>query len=137
MMSTVVATMANETACPMVAQDFARSPGQRRLFPLVELGSLPTTHGAVIRENIQYLHERLLGETLAANDPEIEATFNLFSETWQARKDAGKGPDVSSDSEFCIQEGPVNQVTTDPNQTLRSWAVVINYLLRDYRFIHE
>ncbi len=137
MMSTVVVTMANETACPMVAQDFGRAQAQRRLFPLVGLNSLPTTHAGAIRSNIQYLHERLLGENLPINDPEIDATFNLFNDTWLARIDAGQGPDISSDTELCLLENAVNPVTSDPNQTLRSWAVVINYLLRDYRFIHE
>jgi len=137
MMSTVVTTMANETSCAMVAQDFGRQQTQRLLFPHVELTSLPTTHGEAVRSNIQYLHMQLLGETLPSDDPEIDATFNLFSETWQARIDAGKGASISSETELCILENTVNPVTSDPNQTLRSWAVVINYLLRDYRFIHE
>ena len=63
--------------------------------------------------------------------------FNLFSETWQARIDAGKGDAISSGTELCILENAVDPVTSDPTQTLRSWAVVVNYLLRDYRFIHE
>ena len=137
LMSTVVTTMANETACPMVAQDFGRPQEQRLLFPHVELGSLPTTHSGAIRSNIQYLHERLLGENLLLDDPEIDASFNLFSETWQARIDAGKGPNISSETELCILENAVNPVTSDPGQTLRSWAAVVNYLLRDYRYIHE
>ena len=137
MMSTVVMAMANETSCPMVAQDFGRAQEQRLLFPHVEIESLPTTHSLAVRSNIQYLHEHLLGETLALDDPEIDATFNLFSETWQARIDAGKGPNISSQSELCILENATNPVTSDPNQTIRSWAAVVNYLLRDYRFIHE
>ncbi|MBT8147193.1 MAG: DUF1588 domain-containing protein, partial [Gammaproteobacteria bacterium] len=137
MMSTVVVAMANETSCAMVAQDFGRSQEQRLLFPQVELSSLPTTDSGAIRSNIQYLHERLLGEAVALDDPEIDATFSLFSEIWQARIDAGKGPEISSETELCILENATNPVTSDPNQTLRSWVAVVNYLLRDYRFIHE
>jgi len=137
MMSTVVTVMANETSCPMVAQDFGRPQEARLLFPYVELSSLPTSHGDSIRTNLQYLHERLLGESLALDDPEIEATFMLFTETWQARMAAGKGAGISSETELCILENAINPVTTDSDQTLRSWAVVLNYLLRDYRFIHE
>lgn len=137
MMSTVVAAMANETACVITAEDFGRPAQSRLLFPHVELGNLPTGNTAPILSNIQYLHERLLGESLATDHPEILTTFELFSDTWQARIDAGKGPQVNSPDEVCLFENASNPVTSDPNQTLRSWAVVINYLLRDYRFIHE
>jgi len=137
MMSTVVVTLANEAACAMVAQDFGRPLEQRYLFPYAQLSDLPTTNAAAIRSNIQYLHERLLGEPLVEGDPEIDASFELFETTWQARIDAGKGSNISSGTELCLLEQTVNPVTTDSNQTLRSWAAVINYLLRDYRFIHE
>lgn len=137
MMSTVMVTLANEASCAMTAQDFGRPQAQRLLFPYVELDTLPTGGESLIRENIRYLHQRLLGEELSANDPEIDASLSLFTLTRQARIDAGKGPAVSNDSELCLLEGLVNPVTSDPNQTLRSWAALLNYLMRDYRFIHE
>ena len=103
-----------------------------------------------IRKTLRYLQEEhlLVSESVKysikrtnnveePDDPEIDATFNLFSETWQARIDAGKGDAISSGTELCILENAVDPVTSDPTQTLRSWAVVVNYLLRDYRFIHE
>ena len=137
LMSTVVSTMANETACPMVAQDFGRSRSQRYLFPEVELSYLPTTHPSDIQRNIQHLHNAMLGEELPLNDPEIMATFDLFKAAWQARIDGKKGASVSSSTELCLMENASNPVTVDANQTLRAWAVVVNYLMRDYRFIHE
>lgn len=137
LMSAVVATMANEAACPMVAQDFAISKNQRKLFPLVDLANLPTTNPTAIRTNIQYLHSRMLGENLALNDPEITATYNLFNSVWLARLQKGKGATVNSNSELCISENAKTMVTSDSFQTLRSWVAVINYMLRDYRFIHE
>ena len=137
LMSTVVTAMANETSCAIVAQDFGKTQNQRLLFPIVELNTLPTTSPTAIRSTIQYLHDRLLGENLETNDAEIEATFTLFSDTWTARVNAGKSSAVSSETELCLFENAQNPVTDDPNQTLRSWAVVVNYLLRDYKFIHE
>ena len=137
MMSTVVVTMANETSCAMVAQDFGRPIEQRYLFPHVQLDDLPTTSEAAIRANIQHLHDRMLGEILTSNDAEIDATYELFVATWQARVAAEKGSNISSTSELCLLEFTENPVIVDPNQTLRSWAAVLNYLLRDYRFIHE
>lgn len=137
LMSSVVTAMANEMACPITAQDFAITQAQRLLFPFVELSSLPTTNPSAIRSNIQYLHSRLLGEELAIDDPEIEATFSLFQQIWTARMAAQKSEHISNDTELCILDDGGSYIESDPNQTLRSWAVVVNYMLRDYKFIHE
>jgi len=137
LMSTVVTTMANEASCPITAQDFGRGASQRYLFPHVELTSLPTNAETAIRTNIQHLHSTLLGEELALGAAEIDASYALFEAVWNARKAAGKGPSVISESEICITENVSNPVLSDPNQTLRSWAALVNYMLRDYKFIHE
>ena len=137
LMSTVVAAMANETSCPIVANDFSKTQGDRNLFTAVELGSTPNSDPAAIRANIQLLHERLWGESLPINHPEVDATFKLFDAIWSARITAGKAAAVSSASELCRFENVENPIRLDPNQTLRSWAAVINYMLRDYKFIHE
>jgi len=107
------------------------------LFTEVELSTLPTTNPTAIRNNIQYLHNQLLGEDLDSDDTEIDASYSLFVDTWNARIAAGKGAAVISASEICIFENVDDPIESDPNQTLRSWAVVVNYLLRDYKFIHE
>ncbi len=137
LMSTVVTAMANEVSCPITAQEFGLSQSQRKLFPFVELTSLPTNSETAIRSNIQHLHSALLGEELAINDAEIDASFDLFSAIWNARLAANKGSSVTSETEVCIADNVVNPVLVDPNQTLRSWAAVINYMIRDYKFIHE
>lgn len=137
LMSSVVTTMANEVSCPITAQEFGLSQSQRKLFPYVQLNSLPTNSETAIRTNIQHLHSALLGEDFGINDPEIDATYGLFSAIWNARLAAGKGPSVNSETELCITENVSNPVLTDPNQTLRSWAAIVNYMIRDYKFIHE
>jgi len=137
LMSTVVAAMANETSCPIVSNDFSKPQSERTLFTAVELGSTPNSDPAAIRANIQLLHERLWGESLPINHPEVDATFKLFDAIWSARITAGKSSVVSSASELCRFENVANPIRLDPNQTLRSWAAVINYMLRDYKFIHE
>lgn len=137
LMSTVVTTMANETACSITNLDFTRSQENRLLFPFVELGSTPSNAQVAIRNNIHYLHEQLLGEQLELDSIEVDATYALFTEILNARQAANKPSAVSSATELCIFENVPNAIQNDPNQTLRSWAVVINYLMRDYRFIHE
>lgn len=137
LMSTVVTTMANEVSCPITSQEFGLSQSQRKLFPFVELNNLPTNSESAIRNNIQHLHSTLLGEELAINDPEIDASYDLFAAVWNARIAANKGASVVSASEICITDNVANPVLTDPNQTLRSWAAIVNYMIRDYKFIHE
>lgn len=43
---------------------------------------------AAIKQNIQYLHQRILREELPIDDPEIERTYTLFYETWQEGTEA-------------------------------------------------
>jgi hypothetical protein len=137
LMSTVVTAMANETACSIVNLDFTRQQESRILFPFVELASTPSNASVAIRNNIQFLHKQLLGEQLALDSTELDASYALFSEILNSRQAANKPSAVSRDTELCILENVPNAIKNDPNQTLRSWAAVINYLMRDYRFIHE
>ncbi len=137
LMRAVVTTMANETSCAIAAKDFAIPRAQRKLFTEVELTSLPTNSATAIRSNIQRLHSVLLGEELASNDSEITATYNLFNSVWQGRINIKKNATVSSSTEICLWENVQQAVSSDANQTLRAWAAVINYMLRDFKFIHE
>ncbi len=137
LMSTVVTAMANETSCPMVNADFSRPQSQRKLFTEVELSSTPDSDPGGIIANIQLLHEKLLGEALPTNDIEIQSTYELFETTWEARIASGQSSQVSTLDNICIFENVDNPIQTDSNQTLRTWAVVVNYLMRDYKFIYE
>ncbi len=137
LMSSVVTAMANETSCSIVNNDFSKPQSERKLFPLVELTTLPAVSAGSIKVNIQHLHQQLLGEALSIDSPELAATFDLFVAVRDARLAARKGAAVSSSSEVCILENVDNPISSDPNQTLRSWAAVVNYMMRDYRFIFE
>ncbi len=137
LMSTVVTTMANEASCSIVNNDFSKQQDQRKLFPYIELTTLPESSEIALRTNMQYLHKVLLGEDLTLDSAEIGATYELFTAVRAARLASGKSAAVSSPVELCIFENIVNPINTDPNQTLRSWAAVINYMMRDYRFIYE
>lgn len=137
LMSAVVTAMANEVSCSAVNNDFSKAQNQRKLFPFVELTSLPSVEESAIRQNIQYLHLQLLGEEINADSIEVDASFELFAAIRQARIAAGKTSVVSTQAEVCVVENIANPIVTDANQTLRSWAAVLNYLMRDYRFIYE
>lgn len=137
LMSSVTTAMANETACSIVNNDFSKPAAERKLFPYVELASLPTNSASAIRQNMQHLHDVMLGEDLDLNDPELSASVELFESLWEYRQSAGKSNVVSTADEICIFENVENPIPTDGFQTLKSWAGLINYLMRDYRFIYE
>jgi hypothetical protein len=140
LMSTVVERMALETACEIVVRDFTLPKAQRSLFTKVEVTDRPDDSTAItrIRSNIRHLHERLLGETLAAGDAEVDRAYALFTEVWSERMAQGKGTNLRWGSGYCpIDFDVTGYVDTDPNQTLRSWIAVTIYLLSDYRFLHE
>lgn len=137
LMSSVVSAMANEASCPIVVQDFSKPQSQRILFTEVQMSTTPQNGEQAIRENIQYLHAHLLGEELASNSTEVSATYNLFYNIWESRIASGKGDSYISVDEICLDEAIDVEIDSDPQQVLRPWIAVINYMLRDFRFIHE
>lgn len=78
--------MAVEIACQSVATDLALPKEARKLFPYVDITTLPTTQDGqfdnsaleIIKQNIQYLHSHLLNENLDTSDPELLFTYQLF-----------------------------------------------------------
>lgn len=150
LISSVGQVMANEMACRLTAFDFTkRDKAARHLFTKIDPEEMPesaghTVDGAVanIKANIQYLHEILLDEKLELGDPEIERTYQLFLDTWHELSQAGdKGlvfqcsgrVDPETGKELPKEE----QVTDDPNFTIRSWMAVTTYLLSDWRFLYQ
>ncbi|SVD13179.1 uncharacterized protein METZ01_LOCUS366033, partial [marine metagenome] len=101
----------------------------------------------LIKENIQYLHLRLLGEELALDDPELEATYALFYETWQEGKaalDAGDETNwmqwrCQANYDFWTRQVLPNEhrLRQDPTFIIRAWMATMTYLLSDYRFFYE
>jgi len=96
-----------------------------------------------IRRNIQHLHERILGEKLDINDPEIERTYQLFVKTWRELH-AAANTDLPYECEGrwdretgAALMGAQIQVTDDRYFTVRSWMAVLSYLMLDYKFLEE
>lgn len=147
--------MATEMACRAVPYDFVLQPESRRLFPLVEPSFVPTSEEGfalpeavdLIRQNVQHLHRHILGEELELNDPEIEATYQLFLTLWQDGETAVDAEEVdgallwscrATADPFTNQDFPEDRrITRDDEYTIRAWMGVVSYLLTDYRFLHE
>ena len=78
-----------------------------------------------IKRNIAYLHERLLGERLALDHPEIERTYALFMAVYENDEPEPTGLEV-----YCESRNGSEPVR-------RAWNAVLAYLMTDYRFLHE
>lgn len=146
---------ATDMACVSVARDFVLDPEVRRLFPFVEPSFEPETDqgfevpgaAAAIRRNIQYLHFHVLGEDLPLDDPEIDATYALWEQTWREGKAAVADGEVSSgliwqcrgrSNWFTGEElPPERRLEDDSDYTVRAWQAVFAYLATDYRFLYE
>ncbi|MBL9106868.1 MAG: DUF1588 domain-containing protein [Myxococcales bacterium] len=145
-MAAVAQRMAVEVACSATAFDFSRPPEERLLFPHVEVADTHQFNEGAIRENIAYLHERVLGKADGVDSPAVDATFELFAETWsQGQKNLLDMSETASlgackalkDPLTNTDLPPERQISNDELYTIRSWQAVMIYLLSDYNFLYE
>lgn len=159
-MANVADRMANEMACTAVPRDFSLATEERLLFPFVDKTLEPMDANGyeipqaidAIKQNIQYLHKRVLGESLDISDPEIQRTYQLFLETWQEGRAGMALPEgdparLSSqlpgachvwDDFWTYEALPEGQeVVGDENYSIRAWMAVITYMLSDFRFLYQ
>ena len=148
-MSAVAWRMANEMSCRLVAWEFSMSQSERALLSKVEITDLPAEAEAQIKEQLIELHERILGERLSADSPELERSYALFTETLNEgqglieESDSGIGVRLARSCQARtnlktgedLEEGAL--VRDDPDYTIRAWMAVFTYLLSDYRFLYE
>ena len=145
-MANVVERMSNEMACSVTALDFTRLPEERLLFPEVELSDVPGAPGAedAIRANLVYMYRHLLGETLDADDREIDRAYGILTAVWE---DGQQGLMLEENPYPVALPGPCraddegipaeSQIIDDPDYTVRAWMAVTTYMLGDYRYLYE
>ena len=152
-MANIQLRMALQMACFPTTRDFYFPLKERKLFPFVTQSQEPITEGSIsdIKKNIQYLHKHILGEDLALDDAEIEATYKLFYDTYIE----GKERVYNGDEERTLlyecrmyynpltferlsdEEHAQDEIVYDSNYVIRSWSAVITYLLSDFKFLYE
>ena len=121
---------------------------------------------AAIRGKLVDLHQKLYGLTVAADSPDIDEAFSLFVEVWNRKRDSeGLSFDNSSfscsdggdhlyfegivDNSLRYIRSGVSQMNfatirqfnrsiarSDPNHTVRTWVVMLAYLLTDHRYLY-
>jgi hypothetical protein len=160
-MANVSERMANEMACKFVPAELYIDKADRQFFKGVELTVEPmdlngyevATAKAQIIAQIQVLHDKLLGEQLEANDPEIIRTYQLFVDTWQEGKDLigaaaqedkyglthlpGECRPAINYRTGAYLDDTDDKTSDDRFYTARAWMAVTSYLLSDYKFLYE
>lgn len=148
-MAAVARRMGNEMSCLAVAQDFAiNDRSSRRLFPHLDHTMEPENDDGpldepVFRLNLQYLHYHILGERLAADSPQIDASYALLRSVWRRGVAAAASPlhercravrDYYTGDRLA---GGHTIIGNDQRFVLRSWMAVVTYLLSDAEFLLE
>lgn len=134
-MGAIQRILANEVACKHTLRDFARDPAERILFPGIEPEVVPGESSAgdkAIRRAIAHLHERILGRYDAADSPEVERTFQLFT---GIVGDARAQEKLDNREIYYCRQGVAEHA--DPHYTIRAWRGVVTYLLRRQEFLYE
>jgi hypothetical protein len=145
-MANIQLRLANEVAILAVPYDFSKPAANRVLFPNIEMEDIAVGSEAKVKAAVVHLHQHILGETLAEDDPEIVATIKLFQDTLadggsvaaNGKKErenympwpGGINPTTGED----IKVGETN-FRADNTYALRAWATVVTYLLSDSKFL--
>ncbi|MCL2625948.1 MAG: DUF1588 domain-containing protein [Cystobacterineae bacterium] len=163
MMIAVVRAMAQEMGCRIPAWEFSKPPNERVVLTKVQLDTQPlrrnspsgpleadTAGERAIRENLAYLHKRLLGETVSPNSPEVDISYGLFVDAWSEREALSEKTINHINCNGTLELNKANathnnfaalpterQITEDPFFTLYAWEATLTYMLMDFRFIHE
>jgi hypothetical protein len=134
-MGAIQRILANDVACYHVARDFRKPAAERSLFSTIEPTVVPgdDMSNQQIRHTIIALHQRLLGQDLAADHPEIERTYKLFNDIISDANAQGRFE--PRETYFC--GGREEFHAEDPHYTLRAWRAVVTYLLRQHEFLYE
>lgn len=161
MMGAMQLRMANELSCYAVPHDFWLPVNERRLFlfvdqstnPYNESGLLNESAMELIRQNIRFLHEYLLGENLTVDSPEVQFTFELFmnvlnrgrqyilsnsGEWWAIRlPDSCDRTRDFQGNDLKDVNGEDLRLVYDKQFVIRAWMAVVAYLLADYKFLYS
>ena len=146
-MANIQVRLSTEMSCKITPIDFFFAPADRKMFPYVEkdLEPLGDNNITKIKQNIQYLHKHFLNEELSLDDPQLKLTYDLFFETYEEGK-ANVAASAESRNLNCqLTRDPINnaslasdmRISTDDNYVIRSWAVVIAYMLSDYKYLYD
>lgn len=102
------------------------------------------TRGSLaVREQVQALYARMLGDELPGDNPEIQAVYDLLVETWLDRRQqpdnqrAWNWPETTCWIPRELSDEEWSALANDPAQMKYSWTSVIHYLMTHFDYLHE
>ncbi len=155
MMSAIMWRASTELSCRNAPLDFSKAADKRRLFPHVELDTVPEDevgepiegNMTAIRENLGHLYSRLLGEKLVEGSAEEARVMDLFVKTWREGRAKLASEEVGRDLPYECQYRRApgadsdlpeeEQLRRDETYAIRSWMAVLTYMIADYRFLYD
>jgi hypothetical protein len=134
----------------LVSEDEANDYGDFRMNVALLVSDFLTqnsTGNELIKQTIISLVEKSWGEFLTTDDDEIEIIYQIFLESWQAKKLNNNWNHIQEENSQC--DFPYHeynrpednfdgwQIGNDPESIMSAWRTVILYLMSDYRYLHE
>ena len=146
----------------VVAWQEAGGDQPARLEIVVESDGDSSRGARAIKGKLVELHEALFGVTVAADSPDVEASYQLFREVWERKRSTeGRHFDETEChiNDALYFEGLAEDTweyskwgnswisergweflhrtdRSDPYHVARTWVVVLAYLLSDYRYLY-
>jgi hypothetical protein len=148
-MASLAQRMAYEVACSAVPYDFSKPANERVLFPNIDQNTPLSEASDQVRGAVEHLHDRLLGESLAGIDQQVEvnATMVVLLEAYNLGRvglAAGSVPEELADPCRLFNDRMTGEslpqqrhVSRDTEYTVRAWMAAVSYLLSDYRYLYE
>lgn len=146
LMASVAESQALSSVCALVVTDINKPTDKRKLFPLVERNMTPDSHRTQLKQQLRQWHELLWGEKVGVNSIDVEVSYSLLLELWQARKAEGgdatwawdKNEDCELPESWWEQSSALqNTQAQDPEDMLGAWSSMLVYFMTDFKFLHE
>ncbi len=138
--------VAFDVGCETTTFDFYSKLSPHVISKYVDENTTPTSAENIvkIKKNIQYLHEYLHNEKLPLDSDELGFTYDLLLQTYNDFK-ANDNKNVSCATYEAYGEDKKNNIFAsrgeffrdDPNYMIRTWSVVMNYLVDDFYFYFD
>ncbi|MDA8950197.1 DUF1588 domain-containing protein [Pseudomonadales bacterium] len=101
--------------------------------------ALPNTQNKKIKQQLRALHQQLLGETLALDDPELAYSYELVEEAFEYRSTLDN-PNLNQwPAQQCNNQNWRHSHfdTSDSTRMKGVWMTLLTYFMTDFRFLHE
>lgn len=101
----------------------------------------PSLGSSAVKQQLQFIHKQLLGEDLAPDSAELEASYQTFIDIWNHRWQSQLPFSLADgDQQTCAApEGTQfsDEQLVDPQHMQATWARMLIFFMTDYKYLHE